>query len=61
MATETKQSNLSIAFDNVRNLNLDLTTEQFIVLNEILYDLASKQHSKGMDDAKEIYKNYNNL
>ena len=57
MATETKQSNLSIAFDNVRNLNLDLTTEQFIVLNEILYDLANKQHSKGMEDAKIIYNN----
>ena len=52
MATETKQSNLSIAFDNVKNLNLDLTTDQFIVLNEILYDLANKQHSKGMADAK---------
>jgi|11BtaG_2_1085332.scaffolds.fasta_scaffold00931_16 hypothetical protein len=61
MATETKQSNLSIAFDNVRNLNLGLTTEQFLDLNEILYDLATKQHSKGMADAKEIYKNYNNL
>jgi hypothetical protein len=58
MATETKQSNLSIAFDNVRNLNLDLTTEQFIVLNEILYDLANKQHSKGMEDAKIIYNNF---
>ncbi len=57
MATETKQSNLSIAFDNVRNLNLDLTTEQFIVLNEILYDLATKQHLKGMEDAKTIYNN----
>jgi len=33
MATETKQSNLSIAFDNVRNLNLGLTTEQFLDLN----------------------------
>ena len=61
MATETKQSNLSIAFDNVRNLNLGLTTDQFLDLNEILYDLASKQHLKGMEDAKEIYKNYNNI
>ncbi len=61
MATETKQSNLSIAFDNLRNLNLGLTTDQFLDLNEILYDLATKQHLKGMEDAKEIYKNYNNL
>jgi hypothetical protein len=61
MAIETKQSNLSIAFDNVRSLNLDLTTDQFLDLNEILYDLASKEHSKGMEDAKTIYKNYNNL
>ncbi len=57
MATETKQSNLSIAFDNVRNLNLDLTTDQFIKLNEILYTLASDQHLKGMNDAKTIYDN----
>lgn len=56
--TETKQSNLSIAFDNVRSLNLDLTTDQFIQLNEILYDLATKQHSKGMEDAKTIYNNF---
>ena len=61
MATETKQSNLSIAFDNLRNLNLGLTTDQFLDLNEILYDLATKQHLKGMEDAKEIYKNYNNI
>ncbi len=61
MAIETKQSNLSIAFDNVRNLNLGLTTDQFLDLNEILYDLATKQHLKGMEDAKQIYKNYNNL
>ncbi len=58
MTTETKQSNLSIAFDNVRSLNLDLTTDQFIQLNEILYDLATKQHSKGMEDAKTIYNNF---
>jgi hypothetical protein len=61
MTTETKQSNLSIAFDNLRNLNLGLTTDQFLDLNEILYDLATKQHLKGMEDAKEIYKNYNNI
>ena len=57
----TKQSNLSIAFDNVRNLNLDLTTEQFIELNGILYDLANQQHSKGMADATEIYTKHYNL
>ena len=57
MKTETKQSNLSIAFDNVRSLNLDLTTDQFIQLNEILYQLANEQHLKGMDDAKTIYDN----
>ena len=57
MAIETKQSNLSIAFDNVRSLNLDLTTDQFIQLNEILYQLANEQHLKGMDDAKTIYDN----
>ena len=58
MAIETKQSNLSIAFDNVRSLNLDLTTDQFIQLNEILYQLANEQHLKGMDDAKTIYNNF---
>ena len=62
MATETKKSNLAKAFANERNaLNLDLTTEQFIELNGILYDLANQQHSKGMADATEIYTKHYNL
>lgn len=60
MVTEAKKSNLSMAFDNVRNLNLDLTTDQFLGLNEILYHLANEQHKKGMDDAKTIYNNIYN-
>jgi hypothetical protein len=61
MATETKQSNLEKAFERKNALNLNLTTEQFIELNGILYDLASLQHSKGMADATEIYTKYYNL
>lgn len=61
MATETKKSNLEKAFARKNALNLNLTTEQFIELNEILYDLANQQHSKGMADATEIYKKHYNL
>lgn len=61
MATETKKSNLEKAFARKNALNLDLTTEQFIELNGILYDLANNQHSKGMADATEIYTKYYNL
>ena len=61
MATETKKSNLEKAFERKNALNLDLTTEQFIELNGILYDLANQQHSKGMADATEIYTKHYNL
>ena len=60
MATEIKKSNLEKAFARKNALNLGLTTEQFIELNGILYDLANNQHSKGMADATEIYTKYYN-
>ena len=61
MATETTLSNLEKAFARKNALNLNLTTDQFIELNEILFDLANQQHSKGMSDATEIYTKHYNL
>lgn len=56
-----KQSNLSLAFDQVKNLNLGLTLEQCIDLNDVLYTLSINQFNKGMQQANEIYNKYNNI
>lgn len=59
MATETKKSNLRKAFDRKNDLNLDLTTEQFIALNDILCDLATQEFEKGLNKGLEIGNKYN--
>jgi len=57
--TETKKSNLRKAFDRKNDLNLDLTTEQFIALNDILCDLANQEFEKGLNKGMEISKMFN--
>ena len=62
MNTEkTEKSNLTLAFEQVKNLNLGLTLEQYIDLNDVLYTLSINQFSKGMKEANEINNKYNNL
>ena len=54
-------SNLTLAFEQVKNLNLGLTLEQYIDLNDVLYTLSINQFSEGMKEANEIHNKYNNL
>ena len=43
MKTDLKKS-----YDRLRELNLEMTTEQHIELTNILFDLANYQFNKGM-------------
>ena len=65
MSTETKttteKSSLTLAFEQVKKLNLGITLEQYIDLNDVLYTLSINQFSKGMKEANEINNKYNNL
>jgi len=58
--TETK-SNLTLAFEQVENLKLNLTLDEKIFLNNVLCNLATEQFSKGLNTANEIHNKYNNL
>lgn len=60
-AETTEKSNLILAFEQVKGLNLGLTLEQYIDLNDVLYTLSINQFSKGMKEANEINNKYNNL
>jgi|14_taG_2_1085336.scaffolds.fasta_scaffold06980_4 hypothetical protein len=55
--TKTEKSNLTLAFEQVEKLKLNLTLEQKLELNDILFTLATNQYSKGLKHAKEIYNN----
>jgi len=59
MATETKHSNLAKAFARKNALNLNLTTDEFIALNNILCDLANQSFEKGLNKGLEIGKMFN--
>lgn len=59
MATEQKKSNLAKAFEKKNALNLNLTTDQFIALNDILCDLATQEFEKGLNKGMEIGNMFN--
>mgnify|MGYP001626798645 CR=1 FL=1 len=59
--TKTEKSNLTLAFEKVESLKLNLTLEERLYLNDVLCDLATEQFSKGLDTANEIHKKYDNL
>tara|TARA_R100001198_G_scaffold92580_1_gene72087 strand:- start:2597 stop:2779 length:183 start_codon:yes stop_codon:yes gene_type:complete len=59
MSTETKKSNLAKAFEKKNALNLNLTTDQFIALNDILCDLATQEFEKGLNKGMEIANMFN--
>ena len=59
MATEQKKSNLAKAFEKKNALNLNLTADQFIALNDILCDLATQEFEKGLNKGMEIANMFN--
>ena len=50
-----QKTNLTKAYDRLRELNLEMNTEQYIELTNILFDLANDQFEKGMEVTSEIY------
>ena len=52
--TSNKASNLIKSFKRKEALNLNLNTEQFTELNNILCELATEEYSKGLDRGYEI-------
>lgn len=59
--TTAEKSNLTLAFEKVENLKLNLTLEEKIFLNDVLCTLATEQFNKGLNTANEIHNRYNNL
>ena len=57
----TEKSNLTLAMEQVKKLNLNLTIDQYLDLNDVLYNLSINQFSRGMKQANEIHNKYNNL
>ena len=52
---QEQKRNLTKSYDRLRKLNLETTTEQYIELTNILFDLANDQFEKGMEVTTEIY------
>ena len=50
-----QKTNLTKAYDRLRELNLEMNTEQHIELSNILFDLANDQFNKGMGVTTGIY------
>ena len=50
-----QKTNLTKAYDRLRQLNLAMTTEEYIELTNILFDLANDQFEKGMEVTTGIY------
>ena len=50
-----KKTYLTKAYDRLRELNLAMTTQEYIELTNILFDLANDQFDKGMQVTSEIY------
>ena len=49
---------LSEAYRQVRELELDIPFTKQILLNDIFYNLANDQYVKGMDSASMIHNKY---
>ena len=54
------KTNLTNAYDRLRELNLETNSEQYIELSNILYDLANEQFEKGIDVGERIFNKYKN-
>lgn len=50
-----QKTNLAKAYDRLRELHLEMSTEQYILVGQIMYDLATDQFNKGMEVTTEIY------
>ena len=54
----SKTIDLSEAYKQVRELELEIPFAKQILLNELFHDLANSQYVKGMDMATKIHDKY---
>ena len=54
------KTNLTEAYNRLRELNLEMSTEQYILVGQIMYDLADTQFEKGIDVGERIFNKYKN-
>ena len=52
-----KKTALKKAYKRLRKLNIEMTTEEFTELSNILCDLANTQFERGLDAGSEIVTN----
>ena len=50
-----QKTGLEKAYKKIAKLKIETTTEQYIALTNVLYELANEQFDKGMKIATEIY------
>ena len=53
---KTKKTNLAKAYKKLRNLNIEMSTEDFIELSNIMCNLANQQFESGLNAGEEIFK-----
>tara|TARA_R110002074_G_scaffold143386_7_gene290361 strand:+ start:327 stop:497 length:171 start_codon:yes stop_codon:yes gene_type:complete len=53
---KTPRTNLAKAYDELRGLHLEMSTEQYILVGQIMYDLANKEFKSGLKSGEEIFK-----
>ena len=53
----TKKTTLKKAYNRLRKLNIEMTTEEFTELSNILCDLANTQFERGLNTGSEIVTN----
>ena len=53
---EEQEANLTTAYNRLRELNIEMSSEEFIKLSKILCNLANTQFKKGLDVGFELFK-----
>ena len=51
-----QETNLTKAYNRLRELNIEKTTEQYMELSNILFDLSNEQFERGLKTGEEIFK-----
>tara|TARA_R110000803_G_scaffold59849_1_gene118809 strand:+ start:284 stop:454 length:171 start_codon:yes stop_codon:yes gene_type:complete len=51
-----QKTNLAKAYKKLRKLNIEMSTEDFIELSNIMCNLANQQFESGLNAGEEIFK-----
>jgi len=49
------KTDLALAYNRLEDLKLETTSEQFIEIGQIMYDLATTQFQVGLDTGESIF------